>query len=74
MSDQELMERFLAIGERLKLSDTQVAVASGLAPYTVRMMRVGKTLPRQARCLSLITEFILRNRHAKQRGEVRLAP
>jgi hypothetical protein len=73
MNEEELRRRMLELMERFELSDVEIAGLTTLAPQTVRIMRLTKTLPHWARCRRKIRGFVERNRNATDRAEL-LAP
>jgi len=73
MFDEKLFGDFLALCDRIGLSDTEAAVLTKLSPHTVRVCRLTRRPPRTDRCRRQIVDFVSRNRAAQTRGELRFA-
>lgn len=71
MQDEEkLISEFIGIVGSLGLSDVTVAGLCGISPHTVRVTRLGRELPKHARCRRAVVEFVRRNRRARAAAEL----
>jgi hypothetical protein len=72
LADSEVLNAFLAILERHKLSDAHAATLAGLSTPTVRVVRRCRELPKHPRCREAIARFVLENATARSRRELRI--
>lgn len=72
-SDEQVLIEYLALVERLGLTDVTAAALIGISPHTARVMRLGRVLPMPVRCRAALRLFVERNRNAKTRSDLRLA-
>jgi hypothetical protein len=72
MPNNVLIESFLSIIERFRLADIEIAALAGISPHTVRLCRVGRTMPTQARCQAAIEGFVARSKDARSRADLQL--
>jgi len=70
--DQSLVDRFLAIGEKLHLKDAQLAGIAGLSPTTIYIIRCTKRIPRSLRVRSSIRAFLKLNSNATRVSQLRV--
>jgi hypothetical protein len=68
-----VVSTFLSIIDRLQLTNTAAAGASGLAPDTIRKIRATGEAPKRAHCRDAVEVFVSLNRRAKNRAELRFA-
>ena len=61
---------FLKIKERLDLTDIEASVFVGVAPHTIRVVRLTKRSPTRAPARAKLALFVAKNRNAKSRGDV----
>jgi hypothetical protein len=67
-----MVQEFLAILARHNLSNEEAAVLTGLAPHTVRCVRLSGDLPKREHCRVAIADFCARNRAASTREGLRM--
>ena len=72
MATLELVQRFRAELERLRLSDVEAAAISGLSLPTIRRVRSSCWVPKQRRSFVAISFFVTRARSAGSRGDLTL--
>lgn len=74
-SSQEplVLDQLFALVDRFDLSDTELAGLTGLSPHTVRVVRIGRAMPRHAHCRRALREFVSKNLGVQSRGELRAA-
>jgi hypothetical protein len=70
--DPSLVDRFLAIGEKLHLKDAQLAGVAGLSPTTIYIIRCTKRVPRSLRVRSSIKAFLRLNSNATRVTQLRV--
>jgi hypothetical protein len=67
-----MVDEFLAILDRHNLSTEEAAVLVGVAPHTIRCVRLSGALPKREHCRTAIAEFCARNRAAVTREGLRM--
>lgn len=73
-SEEAVVRQFITIAEALGLSDVALAGLCGISPHTARLTRIGRMLPKHARCRRAIVDFVTRNSAAAARGDLRACP
>ena len=72
MTSRELIDSYVAILDRLGLSNATAAALTGLSEHTVRIVRLGRTLPKHERCRTAMAAFVSANKSAKCRADLRV--
>lgn len=72
MAEQISLHEFLALLERMGLSDATAGALIGIAAHTVTRVRLSKEWPHRADSCARIKRFVEVNRDARERSDVRL--
>jgi len=73
VQEQPVIDRLFELIDRFDLSNAELAGLTGLAPHTVRVVRLSREMPRHAHCRRALRAFVLKNARITAKSALRAA-